>query len=228
MRGSSFDNMNPNGNVNTDQDYRNGAEVEYGPGASLSIDEGGVTASGNRKGDGGDPPKKDKESESKYNNRALKGALAVTTGLVVDDATVVGVVDDVLIPFVEGGAAALWTWDNKVLLAKQAIEIKNILSKSLKPTGFTYELRVNQSGNYIDVRGNKVSLNSGDVWKYGETSSATDRYSRSELNTMVPGGVYMEPIFFGNQVETKVQEKIMIYGYTLMNGSLPPGNKIFR
>jgi len=47
MRGSSFDNMNPNGDVNTDQDYRNGAEVEYGPGASLSIDEGGVTASGN-------------------------------------------------------------------------------------------------------------------------------------------------------------------------------------
>ena len=54
------------------------------------------------------------------------------------------------------------------------------------------------------------------------------RYSQSQLNKMVPGGVTMVPIFFGNQVEIKVQEKIMIYGYTVMNFSLPPGNKIFR
>jgi hypothetical protein len=58
MRESSFDNMNPNGNVNTDQDYRYGAEVEYGPGASLGVDENGLTASGNWKDDVGDPPKK--------------------------------------------------------------------------------------------------------------------------------------------------------------------------
>lgn len=54
------------------------------------------------------------------------------------------------------------------------------------------------------------------------------RYSQNELNNMVSGGVYLEPIFFGNQMEIKVQEKIMIYWYTIFNGSLPPGNRIFR
>lgn len=115
-----------------------------------------------------------------------------------------------------------------MLLAKQAIEISRILEKTLKPSGFTYELRVNNAGNYIDVRGNMVSLNAGDVWKYGETTSGMSRYSQNELNNMVPGGVYLDPIFFGNQMEIKVQEKIMIYWYTIFNGSLPPGNKIFR
>jgi len=45
---------------------------------------------------------------------------------------------------------------------------------------------------------------------------------------MVPGGVRMQPLFFGNTVQIKVQEKIMIYGHFLATGSLPPGNKIFR
>lgn len=70
-------------------------------------------------------------------------------------------------------------------------------------------------------------MNSGDLWKYGETSNGT-RYSDKTLNNMVPGGVKMFPIFFGNQVETKMQEKIMIYAHAMLNGSLPPGNKIFR
>lgn len=38
----------------------------------------------------------------------------------------------------------------------------------------------------------------------------------------------MYPLFFGNQSEIKVQEKVMIYWYTIQNGSLPSGNKIFR
>lgn len=38
----------------------------------------------------------------------------------------------------------------------------------------------------------------------------------------------MFPIFFGNQVEILIQEKIMIYGYVFDHGVLPPGNKIFR
>lgn len=36
------------------------------------------------------------------------------------------------------------------------------------------------------------------------------------------------PIFFGNTLEIKVQEKIMIYGHFLATGSLPPGNRFFR
>lgn len=45
---------------------------------------------------------------------------------------------------------------------------------------------------------------------------------------MVTGGVTMTHIFVGNQIEIKIQEKIIIYGYFLATGSLPPGNKIFR
>jgi hypothetical protein len=176
--------------------------------------------------EGTDPPTKGKGQ--KYNNNAFKYAAASSAVLVADDITGYGVADDILIPVVYGAASGVWLYDNRALMAKQALEIKKILSKTMKPSGFTYELRVNQSGEYLDVRGNKVTLNAGDVWKYGETSSGMNRYTDKTLNNMVPGGVKMFPIFFGNQVETKVQEKIMIYGYTLMNGSLPPGNKIFR
>jgi len=126
------------------------------------------------------------------------------------------------------GATGIWLYDNSTLLQKQLAEIGRIIDKQLKPSGFTYELRVNNSGNYIDVRGQSIYLNTGDVWKYGETSTGMKRYSQSTLDNMVPGGVYMEPIFFGNQTEIKVQEKIMIYWYAIQNGSLPPGNKIFR
>jgi len=65
MQSQHFDNMNPNTGSDEYQkrdqrtsDFLNG--VEYGPGASLSIDEGGITASGysagDSEGDSGDPP----------------------------------------------------------------------------------------------------------------------------------------------------------------------------
>jgi hypothetical protein len=41
-------------------------------------------------------------------------------------------------------------------------------------------------------------------------------------------GVTENPLFFGNRVQIKVAEKTAIYSYFLMNGHLPPGNKIFR
>jgi hypothetical protein len=34
--------------------------------------------------------------------------------------------------------------------------------------------------------------------------------------------------FQGNQMEIRIQEKVMIYGYFMQNGSLPAGNSIFR
>jgi hypothetical protein len=66
------------------------------------------------------------------------------------------------------------------------------------------------------------------VWKYGETTQGFDRYSRNELNNMIPGGVQLMPIHFGTQVDIKIHEKVHIYGYFLSHGSLPPGNRIFR
>jgi RHS repeat-associated protein len=172
--------------------------------------------------EGSDPPAKGQ----KVNNRAFKSASVFVVALAADDVTGVGALDDVLIPVGYGVASGVWLYDNRALVAKQAYEIKKILDKTMKPSGFTYELRVNQSGEYLDVRGNKVSLNAGDIWKYGETTGT--RYSQSALDKMVLGGVKMFPIFFGNQVEIKVQEKIMIYAHAMSHGSLPPGNKIFR
>jgi len=164
----------------------------------------------------------------KYNNDAFTYAMGSSVILLGDDVTGIGVPDDVLIPVIWAGATGVWLYDNNALLQKQLAEIGRIIDKQLKPSGFTYELRVNNSGNYIDVRGRSVYLNAGDVWKYGETSTGMKRYSQSTLDNMVPGGVNMVPIFIGNQTEIKVQEKIMIYWYAVQNGSLPPGNKIFR
>lgn len=121
-------------------------------------------------------------------------------------------------------AAADANW----VYAKQEKEINRIMTKEGGPPGMVYMLTVNQSGNYLDARGNSTYLNAGEVWKYGETTKGYGRYSQSKLDAMVPGGVTMNPIFFGNTVQIKVQEKIMIYGHFLATGSLPPGNKIFR
>lgn len=164
----------------------------------------------------------------KYNNEAFTYAMGSSVILLGDDVTGIGVADDVLIPVIWEGAAGAWLYDNNALLQKQLTEIGRIIDKQLKPSGFTYELRVNRSGNYTDVRGNQIFLNAGDIWKYGETSKGNSRYSRSTLDNMVPGGVTLHAIFLGNQTEIKVQEKIMIYWYAIQNGNLPPGNKIFR
>lgn len=68
-------------------------------------------------------------------------------------------------------------------------------------------------------------LEAGDVWKYGETTKGSGCYSLTSLQS---ANLVMEPIFFGTTEETKIQEKIMIYGYALINRKLPQGNKIFR
>jgi hypothetical protein len=73
-----------------------------------------------------------------------------------------------------------------------------------------------------------TNLNAEDVWKFGETSSSGDRYSQNQKASIGAGGVTETPLFYGNQVEIKVAEKTAIYGYFLMYGHLPPGNKIFR
>jgi RHS repeat-associated protein len=172
--------------------------------------------------------KKNKQENKEWDNSGITGALATSGILLADDASVIGVVDDVLIPFVIAGGITIYLYDNAELMAKQAKEIKRILEKTLGPTGFTYALTVNQVTTTVDVRGNIVHLKPGDVWKYGETSKGFSRYSDNTLKNMVPGGVTMLPLFFGNVIEIKVQEKIMIYGHVLMKGSLPPGNKIFR
>jgi len=126
------------------------------------------------------------------------------------------------------GAATLAAYGSYVLADKMAAEISRIAEKVNNTRGFVYELRVNQPGTFINVRGVPTQMNAGDVWKYGETTKGFGRYSQSTIDNLIPGGVSMFPIFQGNVVEIKIQEKIMIYDYFMMNGHLPPGNKIFR
>lgn len=99
-----------------------------------------------------------------------------------------------------------------------------IAQKAAGPQGFQYELVAASSGLDPNVRGGTTLLNKGDVWKYGETTG-NNRYSRDYLNSM---GLIMNPQFYGNQMEIKIQEKIMIYGYFMKNGSLHAGKRIFR
>jgi hypothetical protein len=123
------------------------------------------------------------------------------------------------------GGAVVLGYGTYVLADKMASEITRIYEKVNNTRGFTYELRATTSGLYPNVRGGLVSLNAGDVWKYGETTQGFDRYSQNFLTT---NRLQMVPIFYGNVAEIKVQEKIMIYGYYFQNGTLPPGNRIFR
>lgn len=122
--------------------------------------------------------------------------------------------------------AAAVSYYGPEILDKMQVEIAKISQKINNNRGVVYELRVNNSGTYIDVRGNEINLRAGDVWKYGETTGK--RYITTELENMVPGGVKKFDIFPGNVIEIKIQEKIMIYGYAVSNGHLPPGNRIFR
>lgn len=114
------------------------------------------------------------------------------------------------------------------ILDKMYVEIAKIVQKVNNNRGTVYVLRVNKTGTYIDVRGNPINLKTGDVWKYGETTQGDKRYTQAQLRNMIPGGVHRIDLFPGNVIEIKIQEKIMIYGYAVKYGHLPPGNKIFR
>jgi len=106
-------------------------------------------------------------------------------------------------------------------------EIAGIKRRAGGPQGFQYSLRATSTGAYTcyTCGSGSMNLSLGGVWKYGETTQGTGRYSQSFLNT---NRVQLFPEFFGNQVQIKVMEKTKIYGYFLQNGHLPPGNKIFR
>ena len=111
------------------------------------------------------------------------------------------------------------------LSQKMSAEIERLKQKTSGPNSVQYSLRAAACGNYSDVRGGTSYLNQGDVWKYGETTNPGGRYSQDWLRT---NKLLFIPESTGSQTEMKVAEKIKIYGYFFLNGSLPPGNKIFR
>jgi RHS repeat-associated protein len=154
-----------------------------------------------------------------------------TLGFITGDLVVPDPSDAALLKWagyaVAGTVAGAYLYSGDYI-SKMSDEISGIAQRAAGPLGFTYELRVNRPGSYMDVRGNSVTLNTNDVWKYGETTQGFDRYTQQKLNTMVTGGVHMQPLYFGNQMEIKIAEKYYIYGHFFTTGSLPPGNSIFR
>ncbi len=112
-------------------------------------------------------------------------------------------------------------------ISKMESEIETILRRAGGPQGFQYSLKATKPGNYpcYTCNAGSMNLNIGDVWKFGETTQGTGRYSQTYLKS---NNVQMFPEFFGNQVQIKVMEKTKIYTYFIQNGHLPPGNKIFR
>ncbi|MGV8991378.1 MAG: RHS repeat-associated core domain-containing protein [Thiobacillus sp.] len=78
--------------------------------------------------------------------------------------------------------AAIIGYGGYILVDKMATEIKGITERrNLGPQGEVYSLRATQSGEYPNVRGGTVTLNAGDVYKYGETTQPDARYSSQAL-----------------------------------------------
>jgi hypothetical protein len=73
-------------------------------------------------------------------------------------------------------------------------------------------------------------MNPGETWKYGETINPDIRYSGEQPATgmLNDGTLEMIRLNRGRQYEMKIQEKGLLLEYFIRNGTLPPGNRIFR
>ncbi|XHR97255.1 RHS repeat-associated core domain-containing protein [Mucilaginibacter sp. UC70_90] len=163
---------------------------------------------------------------------AFIGAAALSTGWTAD-----GLDPEPVSKVIGAVGMTLYTgyvlYQNRAYLANSAVslynkmtaEIDRIAQKAKGPQGVAYALVAKYPGLYPNVRGGTTFLNAGDVWKFGQTTDPQGRYSDKYL-----GGAGLEQInmFQGNQMEIRIQEKIMIYGYFMEHGTLPAGNSIFR
>ena len=111
-------------------------------------------------------------------------------------------------------------------------QLNNLLNQASTSTGpqeISYALVANANGDYpVAAGGNPVYLNQGDVWKYGTTGDPNGRYPQSYLDNIGSTGVTMVPTGTGTYYQTLVQEKTNLIFYFITNGSLPPGNLIFK
>jgi RHS repeat-associated protein len=116
------------------------------------------------------------------------------------------------------------------LIDKMSTEIQGITErKDLGPQGEVYSLRATRSGEYPNVRGGTTHLEAGEVYRYGETTTQPDQPdARWPQKALEATGLEYQTEYRGSQTMAKVVEKLRIYGHVLENGSLPPGNKIFR
>ena len=82
-----------------------------------------------------------------------------------------------------------------------------------------------RSGLYPTVRGGLVQLNAGDVWKYGISTYPANRYPMAAMQTL---GLRMDMQATGSLSQVYVAEKAQLIQHFISNGSLPPGNRIFK
>ena len=79
-----------------------------------------------------------------------------------------------------------------------------------------------------NVRGGQVFLNTGDVWKYGETTRNPPEKRYGGIDKLHNKGLEMHYDFRGTQKQIKREEKRKLYFYFFNYQHLPPGNSIFR
>lgn len=106
-------------------------------------------------------------------------------------------------------------------------QLDNLLSKATNagPQAVQYALLAERAGLYPTVGGGLVQMNAGDVWKYGISTDAPGRYPSQALSTL---GLRMDIQATGTLPQMYVSEKIQLINYAVSNGSLPPGNRIFK
>lgn len=81
------------------------------------------------------------------------------------------------------------------------------------------------SGPYPSVRGGIATPTAGDVWKFGTTVDIGGRYAPS---ARVGLNLKMVEQARGTATHVLIQEKLMLIQHAILNGSLPPGNRIFK
>ena len=154
-----------------------------------------------------------------------QGALAAGSTI-----TLGGGPEDVPADVIAAGILSIYA--TGALIQKLDYEMSKIDTKPEGPSGYQYSLRATTEGEYPVMSSGSSAptgtthLSAGAVWKYGETTSS-DRYSDSQLKQVGPG-VKQVNEFSGTQRQIKMMEKAKIYNYFFQNGTLPPGNKIFR
>ncbi len=124
-------------------------------------------------------------------------------------------------------AALVLATSYSLYIYKMEKEIEGIERRAGGPQGVQYALKATVNGEYncFYCLSGRTKLMEKAVWKYGESINIKARYSQPWLTKNL---VRIEEQYFGNQVQIKVEEKKKIYAYFLINGHLPPGNKIFR
>ena len=163
-------------------------------------------------------------TKAQWDYSAFQYAATVSTVIMADDATGIGVADDVLIPIIYSFVAYEFITEN--MAKRQEQQITRLSLKNRPGDGFLYQLVAKNDGFYTNVRTNSsVYMKKGEVWKYGETIQGKERYGKESYEAM---NFDMKPLFYGSKTDILIQEKIMLYWYYSEHGQLPPGNKRFQ